>query len=136
MRLDFQENTNLRELTLDGLILDEPKGREVRRRGVTWVPTLLSSITSHQVRKVILNVTLSKTDVRERLQRFSLEQVDDILAQRQFRSTRIIGFIINLLPESGGREEALKVVQERMPKSFARGVLCTTPEELAKKEGV
>ena len=33
MRLDFQENTNLRELTLDGLILDEPKGREVRRRG-------------------------------------------------------------------------------------------------------
>ena len=104
MRLDFQENTNLRELTLDGLILDEPKGREVRRRGVTWVPTLLSSITSHQVRKVILNVTLSKTDVRERLQRFSLEQVDDILAQRQFRSTRIIGFIINLLPESGGKD--------------------------------
>ena len=94
---------------------------------------MLSSITSHQLRKVILNVTLSKTDVRERLQRFDVEQVADILAREQFCGTRIIGFIINLLPDSEGREEALKTVEERMPKSHARGVLCTTPEELGEK---
>lgn len=133
MRLDFRENTNLVEVTLDGLILDEHRTGEMKRQSMSWVPTLLSTITSHQLRKVILNVTLSKTDVRERLQRFNLEQVDDILAKERFSGTKIVGFIINLLPDSEGREEALKTVQERMPRSHARGVLCTTPEELGMK---
>lgn len=135
IQLDLRENTNLSELTLDGLVLDEQQMGETRRKSMKWVPMLLSSITSHQLRKVILNVTLSKRDVRERLQRFNLEEVDDILAREQFSGTRIIGIIINLLPDSEGRQEALKTVQERMPKSHARGVLCTTPEELRMKCG-
>lgn len=103
---------------------------------MNWVPTLLSSITSHQLRKVILNVTLSKRDIQERLQRFQLEKVDNILAGTQFPSTMIVGVIVCLLPESDGREEALRTVVERMPKSHRRGVLCTTTEQLGEMEEV
>ncbi|KAL4252283.1 hypothetical protein ABKN59_002565 [Abortiporus biennis] len=131
--LDLRRSSNLRELYVDGLLLDPPDTHtHTPSTHLSWIPTFISGISSHHLRKVVFYITLS--DIRE-LERLHLGRLDTILGGERFQSVEIVGFVVTVLPHGVvpplRRTDILAAIQNRMPKAHSRGILRLTREEIS-----
>ncbi|CAL1716744.1 unnamed protein product [Somion occarium] len=127
--LDLRLNTDLRDVWLDGLLLDEPNSPAAFQP--TWIPSLLNSITSPCMIEVVFYIFLGNLDG---LKLLDMEQLDRIFSGPRFRNMKVIGFMLVILPHPDwrlpSRSDVQEIIRQRMPRTNARGLLRFRSHEL------